>query len=546
MWTRIQKVLLRHELLVITILLCALLRAPSLVEPYWYGDETIYLTLGHAIRYGQTLYTDIFDHKPPLIYFLAAYTGSVFWFRMLLILWNTVSVLIFYKVASVLFETRIKHKQWSIGSFCFPIPNKADVATFLFATLPFFAEGAISNAEIFFVLPVLLGVWYLIRFSSVSTLKTQRITTILAGLSFSVAFLLKIPPLLDAAAVALFFFLLAPLYRLPYLRPVSTQKVKAIVRELKKPFPWIFAVSFITPFLLLFAYYTAKGAMEPFLKSTVGINVGYVSSWSTGSHEGNLLQTGLFGRGVALGLFTLALIASIPLLHPTTLLVVLWFAYALFGALLSERPYPHYLIQIIPAGSLMLVMLSTHLLRLRTLITRRFRWSVALIQTTLSIGAILLVTGAFIASLVSIRFWYYPLFPYYANYLKYITRQISRDQYMAYFGSSLPEQYQIAERIRTTTMRKDRLLVWGDQPSLYALSQRIPPGRFVTSFHIRDFGGYEETYQALEERPPKMIVIDMKAEYPFADLFAIIKADYTPVYQSDQFIVYRRKNGVHR
>ena len=47
-----------------------ILRFPSLFEPYWYGDEGIYQVLGMVIRKGGLLYRDIWDNKPPFLYFI--------------------------------------------------------------------------------------------------------------------------------------------------------------------------------------------------------------------------------------------------------------------------------------------------------------------------------------------------------------------------------------------------------------------------------------------------------------------------------------------
>ena len=47
-------------------LVFVILRIPSLIEPYWYGDEGIYQVVGHAINSGEILYKDIWDNKPPL------------------------------------------------------------------------------------------------------------------------------------------------------------------------------------------------------------------------------------------------------------------------------------------------------------------------------------------------------------------------------------------------------------------------------------------------------------------------------------------------
>ena len=71
------------------------LRLPSLFEPYWYGDEGIYLVLGQGIRKGLTLYTQIHDNKPPTLYYLAAIGQTVFGFRLLLMIFMALTVFLF-------------------------------------------------------------------------------------------------------------------------------------------------------------------------------------------------------------------------------------------------------------------------------------------------------------------------------------------------------------------------------------------------------------------------------------------------------------------
>src|SRR5690606_34290710 len=47
------------EALLILLLTLFVLRIPNLAEPYWYGDEAIYLTIGTALRAGGELYATI-------------------------------------------------------------------------------------------------------------------------------------------------------------------------------------------------------------------------------------------------------------------------------------------------------------------------------------------------------------------------------------------------------------------------------------------------------------------------------------------------------
>ena len=90
---------LHHEFpLLILLLLLIVLRLPNFLEPYWYGDEAIYLTIGTAMKQGALLYKDIIDHKTPLIYYLAMVPSQVH-FRLLLTFWMIASTTAFYYVA---------------------------------------------------------------------------------------------------------------------------------------------------------------------------------------------------------------------------------------------------------------------------------------------------------------------------------------------------------------------------------------------------------------------------------------------------------------
>ena len=77
-----------------------ILRIPSFFEPYYYGDEMIYLALGQGVRQGLILFKDIHDNKPPLLYLAAAIAGNLFWFKAILCFWNMFTVAFFYKLSS--------------------------------------------------------------------------------------------------------------------------------------------------------------------------------------------------------------------------------------------------------------------------------------------------------------------------------------------------------------------------------------------------------------------------------------------------------------
>ncbi len=92
--------------LAILLAVVVVLRIPSFFEPFSYGDETIYLTLGQGVRQGVTLYKDIYDNKPPLLYITAAVAGNIFWFKAILAIWHMVTVFVFWKLSEVIFPKR--------------------------------------------------------------------------------------------------------------------------------------------------------------------------------------------------------------------------------------------------------------------------------------------------------------------------------------------------------------------------------------------------------------------------------------------------------
>ena len=94
----------RLSFFIIIFIVALVLRLPSLFEPYWYGDENIYLVMGQALRKGLVFYKEIHDNKPPLLYLLAALAGNVFSFRFILLLWHLATIYFFFKLSHLLFK----------------------------------------------------------------------------------------------------------------------------------------------------------------------------------------------------------------------------------------------------------------------------------------------------------------------------------------------------------------------------------------------------------------------------------------------------------
>jgi len=481
--------------LVILLFLVLVLRLPSLFEPFWYGDEGIYLTLGQAIRHGQTLYLDIHDNKPPLLYWLAALAGSVFWLRFILLVWMIGTVIIFFKLAQKLF------RQLSVSLI-------STLIFVLLTSLPLF-EGTITNAEHFFIGLVILGVYLFLE---------ER--WLLSGLAIGLGFLFKSPPLFDWLALLFFSFF--------SVLAVPLKKKKIIVWARKA---FLLLLGFLIPTLAIFLLYALKkGALSFYLESAWRQNFPYLFSWG-GGQGGSLFANPLFLRGLMLlGLLGLFLANRKKLLKVSNfLLVLIWFSLALFGALLSSRPYPHYLLQVIAP----LVLLAGFL---GQLFLGKINWRLVLLA--------LLPVSFLVAAFFYYDFYTYPVAGYYRNFAQFVLGKKTWPDYLNWFDGKTYRNYQVAGFIEDFLPPGEPIFIWGNEPNIYALSRRLPVGRYAAAYHILDFGKQEEVMSALVETPPGLVVYDFSFDRFFPELLAFLSSNqYYPIRDFDSLQVWCRFNN---
>lgn len=450
-----------------------ILRLPSLFEPYWYGDEGIYLTLGQGIRKGLILYQQIHDNKPPSLYYLASIAKTVFGFRLMLLFVMSATVYVFYLLSRKIFSK-----------------NLSKISTFLFVVLTSipFVEGNIANAEIFMLLPTLIAFLFFLKSS-------KNIYIYLSGLFLGLAFTIKIPVFIEA------FFLI--LYLL--IDNLSLLK-KNFFRYIIKPF--LLGVGFLTPMIIYLIYFYFLGAFKPFLYSALLQNFSYISSWSTGNQASSASSGGVVQRFVILiALLIIVFILYLKkIIKREHLLIFGWFFACIFGALLSTRPYPHYLIQVLPPLCLLLVTFLS--------------------KNKSSLKIIGLFSLCFLVFIIKkYNFYFYPNLDYYRNFYTHLTSLNSSD-YLSYFGSNITTINQISDYINKNTSSTDHVFVWGDEPYIYALSDRLPPGRYTVAYHIVDFNGYTETIESFKANSPKFIIYFPMENRPFTELDGILNRYY--------------------
>ncbi len=443
-------------------LLFVLLRLPSLFEPYWYGDEGIYEVIGIALRQGRVLYSQIWDNKPPVLYLIyALFNGDLFYVKLASLIVGFASVVVFFLVAKKLFKNFIS----------------IFVSTMIFALgfgLPII-EGNIANAENFIILPIITAFYLLFCVDSKNYFKR----TVAAALLLSLAFLTKIVALFDLAAFLTIIFALGIFNK-------GMFNFKNIILESKKLLNtksqiFILISFFLVPVFLTVVYFLLVNALPDFFKAAFTENIGYVG-------YGNYF---IFPMGFLI-LKIVILLATIigafkfrSTLTRVGFIIFVWTVVALFSSYFSNRPYTHY----------MLVLLAPFSLFTGFVFEKK-----NLLKITLPLLLIIFL-------IVDYNFSFYKKnLPYYKNFAEYISGG-PINKYQNFFDSNTTRDYDVANFVRANLTPAENIFLWGDSAQIYALSGKLPPGRYTVMYHITSFpNAIQETKAAIEKASPRFII----------------------------------------
>jgi hypothetical protein len=470
--------------LLATLSLVFTLRIPSFFEPYYYGDEMIYMTLGQGVRQGLTLYKNLHDNKPPLLYFTAAIAGNLFWFKIILAFWSLITIFLFYKLTKRILEKNEKAQKISTLIFA------------LLTTLPLL-EGLTVNSELFMIAFTIGAFIILLR----DNLKAKSVY--FAGVLLGIGTLFKVPAAFDAPIIVIY-----------WIMTLGFKQWKVILKN-----TFILVLGFVSPILLTFVWYFTKGALPEYIKAAFLQNVGYLSSFRPGDVQKSFIARNapllIRASVVVLGTFTLYLFRN--KLSKKFILLSLWILFSLFAITLSERPYPHYLIQAVAPISILLSIFFAE---------KSFEQSLVVIPLALSF---------FVP--IYYKFWLYPTTSYYIRFVKFATGTDTRMEYFNNFSANINRDYQIADFLTKSSVRTDSVFMWGpDSPTVYALSKRLPPIKYVADYHINDYSTMKIEAENIANNPPKFIILTNSQSY--VELFPLIKSEYllvNQIYDADIF-----------
>lgn len=454
-WKRLISIIDTPMWLEIFFVVLLILRIPSFFEPYYYGDEMIYLSLGEGIRQGVPLYLGLHDNKPPLLYLTAAISGNLFMFKVFLAMANLLSVYLFWKLTKNIFPNKI---------------NFQKVATFIFgvaSTLPLL-EGNIANAENFMIVPTLIA------FNLIYLYRNNFKKIFLAGMMFSVASLYKIVAGFDIFGILAFWL-------------IYTNK-KDFLKLIKKIFS--LGLGFVIPLGFTFVWYYLNGSLNDYITAAFMQNIGYVSSWRPSDVAKPFLEKNLplLIRFAAMLLGFVVLWIVRKKLSKQFIFITTWLLASLFAVTLSERPYPHYLLQSVAPTSILLAIMFT------------FK-NMEQLFVVIPLALLFFVPFYF-------KFWHYSSLKYYTNFYNFVFKNQNKEDYFNNFSPNVKETYNLAEFLSKSSSKKDRVFIWSkDSSSVYSLARRLPPTKYVADYHFIDFSNKEDTIKNLATNMPKFIII---------------------------------------
>lgn len=485
---RVSKVYL---LLAVVLVATVLFRVPSLMEPPWYDDEGIYAAFGHALVIGAIPYRDVLDSRPPGIYWLYAWmlmlSGySVFFVKLI----ATLSVLL--TQVTVFFVVR---RMWSVWAALVTI-----AALGLIGSFPLF-EGNIANAEIFMMLPIAIGM-----------LLIMKDRPFWAGIAFALALLIKQIAGVELAACVVALALFHP-------RPLRTGALVLLGCAI--------------PLGATLLYLFSQNALADFVYAGFGYYLGYVQ------REARIPGIVLAVKVILLGL-SVVVVWWISHGERSTerfqrALIGVWLAFALFGALFTSRPYPHYLLQALTPLVLLVIPPVVA------------SWNRHMPQMTT--GKLVGITGMSIAACSMFLMIYMPWpnwarmeksIDYYQNFAMYVTGQRTLQAYNDFFDRRVNRNLTIASFVKKSARSDDRLLVLGEDPWMYPLTRLPLATPYVVYYYAYEMpSGVQRVVDAMSKQRPEYVMwTNGRALHP--DVKKELDKSYTDVLTVGNAIVYQR------
>ncbi len=487
----------------VTIIACALL-----ILTFSFGrDQGIYALVGDGLLHGRVPYKDLWDFKPPGIFYVYALAQALFGKnmmapRLLEVLFLFGSVAAMRRLSSRVFEDR------TVGVL------GGALMALIHAEMDFWHTGQPETFGAFFTLLALM--------LTLEDSERRRLVPLAVGLCFGCAALLK-PPLGGGALVcAAYLSQRARSSRegwLPMLSPVA----------------WV-ALGGALPALLCVAWFAARGAYHDFYWTLGEFTPGYTKLGWEGRRASDMLYYAIeeaffkFSALGAAGVISAIAIQPVGRREREGLFLLLGvIAIHVAGIAMQGKFFPYHYGATLPLISL-LAGLGFHKLWKRCLFGGMggplafFSFVAVCVPMRYAVRDL----PQFFWERAQIRFSYLLRIPPFDS-REAMDRELS---YVADYNLSADRD--VALEVRSRTSSNDKVFVWGFEPAVYWLAEREPATRFIYNVAQRSpwQAGYarQELMRDLARNTPAMIVVQARDVFPSVTGNALDSRDSLPAF----------------
>ena len=522
-------------------MLFALARALPVLSNFPGRDQGTYLTIGRSLLEGRILYRDLWDNKPPGIFYLYALIARVFGTH----LWSAAAVDL--GLILLISWCIFRFTDRSLG------PMAAAVAVAIHAAWHVEAGYIFTAQPEFFQLPLIFGAYSLVESCREQT--GWRVRHLAAGALMGAAFWLKYNAVI---------FL--PLLLVPYLRtdalalPSPRFALRLARREVAARAAWITA-GLSAAVIVVAAYFWIHGAMPALRQIQFEVLPRYaamaaerrklpLAEWIAVRSEFFLGSLTLAGTAVALAAAwrrrdfgrAAPVFAGAALAYAATAVQIGFHSYYFASC------YPFFAMI---WGYLAISLWEASVAASRACAARRWRVAQALVWVLFA----------------NLLYWPLPqeLSRIQMDYENFREWKLHPENFYANHNWGIPfeharEQLQVVRYLQANAKPGDEMFLWAGHTLICYLSGRPCVTRFVSNLGLMSLwtpqAWRDEVVHELRARPPRWIVVarddalpsityvylssDRYLEERYPSLADFIRSDYTPAADFTTFVLYRR------
>jgi hypothetical protein len=460
---------------------------------------------------GEILYKDIWDHKPPGIYYI--YLFSSYFGDSQIFIYKLINI--FLGLGTLYFAFRIAR-----NIFKKSLAQNVAVASVTFLLGSFYLEGNILNTENVFIFFSSLAVFFYLNWRRQ---KFAAARTFLIALIFGIGFLFKFQILFDA------FFLLILIILQNYRQ--SNNSNSFLFSQTKLILIYIFGI--ILPIGIFSLFYFVSGNFYYLWEALILYNLKYSDALIINSYSQILigdipaLKT-IFSILITLFLCILFLTKKIS---RKSIFIILWTIFSFLAVKSTGKPYAHYLLQMVIPISLSLAFIINYL---------QSKGKIDLFRISLGLLFIYIPLNLFISG--TFRFIGYLKPTYYSSgYLKIIGLKTAKE-WNAEFIESATLIDNLSEWLSDLENRE--IFIYANTPWIFTEANLGNPVPYTVYFHMNDEYS-DEVLRLLKSKPPELILVEDKW-YQERELKKFIKSNYdverTLKYDEKNFSLWH-KNG---